>query len=468
MRSSDHEPRCVPCAVAPGLRRREAAHPDALEALARQCVRMPFDLSAGAPIRFEWLRAVSAAQSIVLLVVHHIVIDGMSAMLLGDAFWQAYRDACTGTGTGTGTGDGAAGAGEPADDYGDFVAWEARHLASARGIAQRAYWQRQLSGDLPVLQLPTDRSADPAKGIDGASLAYPLPPALTQAARACAGALGIDVSVFFLGIVGILLYRYTGANDMLLGMPTHGRAERRFARSFGYFANVMPIRLRPSGAQGAADFLRGLQTQFTDGLDHAGYPFAALAREFGRGAGEPLYQVAYGFQNFIDGAFAGAPDDGAGLPGVTHLDTVRQEGDGVFSLEIVERGAALTAVAGYDAQCFDASTVQRMLTHVVCLAQAVVRTPDARIGELAMLTEAERERVLGAWSRGGPATSRRGTVHQWIARRAALRPDALALTGDGPALAHGALLQRANRLPPHVTAPVWGPATLGSAVVDPG
>jgi amino acid adenylation domain-containing protein len=407
--------------------------PDDL-AFARSRAMRPFDLAVEAPIRFELLRC---KEEIVLIVVHHIVFDGVSAVVFTRAFWDAYERYATG---------GTVVMRLPQTEFSGFVRWERRHLQAFAGKADLAYWKQQLAGDLPVLQLRGDRPADPTRPVIGQSLDLMMEPARVRAARKCAAALGINLSVFFLGVLKILLYRYTGQTDILIGVPALARPERRFERTVGYFANVMPIRSKLSGSLAVAALLKELRATLTDGLDHAAYPFAALARELGRKPdGQPLYQVSYSFQNFLDDRSRN-PLTPAGGAVITHLPGLRQEGDGAFGIEIFEEGEQLRIVAGFDGAQFDASTVRRMLDHFLRLADSACADPESGIAALDMMSGGERERVLTNWSRSARLPVQPGTVHQWIRQQALRTPDALAVVSAGQRMSYRELLTRSERL----------------------
>ncbi|HEY2137251.1 MAG TPA: amino acid adenylation domain-containing protein, partial [Xanthobacteraceae bacterium] len=459
----DAEP--VPCMIAaaqpPQLTRIDIPSDLNDVAFASARARMPFDLTAAPPIRFELLRRASARsdETIVLIVVHHMVFDGVSAVLVTQALWEAYEAFAH---------DGALPVSPPTADFSEFVTWEHDHLASSRGHAQLAYWRNRLAGEMPVLALPTDRAAKPDGVFAGRSLEMFLPPDLTGTARKAATALGISPAVFFLGILNILLYRYTGRDDILVGMPTMGRPTRRFERSVGYFANMIPIRSRLSGSLPVTDFLKELQRQVADGLDNADYPFAALMRRLDRTPHlRPLYQVSYAYQNFLDDTSLN-PLTSLRHAGISHIAAIRQEGDGPFGIEIFEEGDRLRVVAGYDPDQFDAATIERMLAHFATLAAAVCAEPEAPVAMLELMGEAERRRILDDWGRGASAPTRAGLVHEWIAERAALTPNAIAVVCGSRALSYRALVDQANRLANHLGASGIGEGAAVGVLLEPG
>lgn len=403
----------------------------------RARVARPFDLFAAAPIRFELIRsAAHPEQAVVLFVVHHIAIDGVSAALLARAFWEAYACAVDGR--------------EPAvlskaADFSEFVAFERAHLASAQGNAQLGYWTERLSDAPPVLDLPSDRAVDSTRAVmRSACVERVIGAELASAATAAACGLGADRPAFFLGALFALLHRYTGQEDICVGMPVMGRPARRFEESVGCFANMIVLRAEMSGAMAAGDVVADVQARLTDGLDHADVPFAAIARALGRTPQDgPLYQVSLAYQNFI--ALHSA--DGVAEP----ITSLRQEGGDALGFEIYEDGDGLRLVANFDTARFDAPRIARMLEHYLAIVEAMVRAPATRLSALDMLSDAERGRLLGPLATGGALAHPDGDVPGWIAATAERRPDAVALVVGARSLSFRELMERAECVASHLS-----------------
>ncbi len=408
---------------------------------ARQRAAQPFDLRAAAPSRFELLHggALGDSQEILLLTVHHMVFDGASAAVTAAALWDAYGRFAQGRE-----------APPPPEqaDFARFAAWERRFMDSPAGEKQRAYWRNQLDGELPVVHLPTDRPAQPGEAIDGRSLERVLDAPLAQAAKRTAAALGITPASLLLGVMAILLYRHTGQEDMLIGVPTLRRPERRFERSVGYFVNMLALRATVSGDMVAETVLRDVHRRMIDGLDHGEYPFAAIARNLGRSlSGEPPYQVSFAYQNFpIDASLALPAKAGQ----ATFLPELSQEGDCPFGIEVYEDEGVLRLVAGFDGARFDDATIDRLLDRFARLATAICARPGSLVRDLDMMAAGERRRLLGPWAKPPALPRRDGLLPQWIASQAKDHPDAVAVVADHDSLSYRRLVRRANRLARHL------------------
>ena len=181
----------------------------------------PFDLASSAPIRFELIRRAGADEATVMIVAHHIAIDGLSATILSQAFWEAYAHFAGGGGPQT--------APMPTD-YLEFVAFERAYLASKTARADLAYWKDVLSGELPRVSLPADRALRPGGSHVPASCERVLDADFVRSVCAAAKAMRVNRPALFLGVLTILLHRYARADDIVIGVPVLGRPETRFRR----------------------------------------------------------------------------------------------------------------------------------------------------------------------------------------------------------------------------------------------
>ncbi|SEH40710.1 non-ribosomal peptide synthetase [Magnetospirillum fulvum] len=402
----------------------------------------PFDLGAGPPCRIELLHggALGGGSQILLLLVHHIVFDGASGAVVAAALWDAYGRLAQGL--------------EPVApdgaDFSAFAAWERERAASPAGVAQAEYWRRHLAGPLPVVELPADRPGQPGAAIDGRSLERRIEPERTSPIKAAATRLGISPAAFLLSALAALIHRHTGLDDIVIGVPTLRRPERRFARTVGYCVNMIALRVGLSGSDRADRLVRAVQSRLIEGLDHSDVPFAAIARDLSRSApGEPPYQISFAYQNFPLAAAAPLP------PGSGHaafLPALRQPGDSLFGLEIHEVGDGWRLVAGYDGTRFDPATIECLLDRFVRLTEAMARHPQERVRDLDLIAPSERKRLLGRHSNPPALARRSGLVADWIADRAKTDPDAIAVQAGDEQLSYRRLVRRANRLARHLRA----------------
>lgn len=433
------EPRWQPRPV-PGewLQLLQPAPGQTAEALVRERAQQVLDLEGEGLLRFELVRGEA---DILLILVHHLVFDGLSAVLFSRYFWLCH---------------GALKAGRelppPPEgaDYGEYVAWEREYLDSPRGQTDLAYWQADLDetegAELPLLDLPGERHPPAGSPAQGDSRDWLLPETLVEAARHGAESLGIHLSAFFLGVLHCLLYRVTDSQEWRVGMPVLGRPDRRFEGSVGYFANLLLLRGRAEGSAPAATILAQAHATMTQGLAHGALPFACLAPTLARSsraaAGMPV-QLLFAWQNFF------APQDLSALAGipVRHLASIRQAGDVPLALEFYGEGQDLRLVAAFDRAHFDPADVEALVGHYLRLVAAVAAQPQLPVAALPWLDPAAQRQVLKTWSgRNQPWPALEGDVLAWIEQQAVLQPDQPALSVDGHQWSYRELLQRADAL----------------------
>jgi len=400
----------------------ESSNTDVIE-LFREKSKQPFDLEHGPLFRVHVLSPDSAVDSYALITVHHIVFDGSSAVLLVKALMQTYRQLLDGA-----VPDQAL----PQTGYNDFVLWQQQFMTGEQAQEQLDYWKAQLSGELSALSLPCDYPRPAEQRFNGASYELKLAPDLTEKIRALAKSLRVNLSVLFLGVLNILLHRYSGDDDILVGMPTSGRPESRFDDVVGYFINMIVIRSRISGQQGVADFLRDLQLTVADGLDNADYPFPALLKELKAGhdpAKSPLFQVMYAYQNFIQ------PDDLSELP-VEFLSGVNQEGSHDLALEVYQGKDSFQLKFDYNTDLFSAGTIKRAMAHYINLLASITSRPDAAIADHALLSEDEKRRIVVDWNACDAEYDGKHSIVELFQRQAQQTPDNTALLFDSQALSY--------------------------------
>ncbi|RMF27868.1 MAG: non-ribosomal peptide synthetase, partial [Chloroflexi bacterium] len=337
---------------------------------------------------------------ILLLAMHHIVTDMWSLALMMyemDLLYQAERS------------------GRPASlkplraQYADHVRRQAEMLSGPEGERLWAFWRDALAGELPALDLPTDRPRPPTLSGRGSLRSLRLGADLTQALKALARAHGTTLYTTLLAAFQVLLHRYTGQDDILVGSPKAGRT-RRMARVVGYFINPVVLRANVSDNPTFSRFLKQMHQTVQDAFAHDTYPFPLLVerlqpeRDPSR---SPLFQAAFAWQKttrLVDGQ--GMASMVLGQRGSLTLSSAPLEAVPLeqratpfdLTLLIAETERELGAAMEYSTDLFDGATIERMLGHYRTLLEAIVADPDRPIAELPLLTPAERHQLLVQWN----------------------------------------------------------------------
>ncbi len=262
---------------------------DALGPRLTDLARRPFDLENGPLFRIHLLRR-SGSDHVVLLVFHHIIADFLSAAVFLDDLGRAYREERAGR---PGTWP------PPQSRHADFARRQDEMLAGEDGERLWTYWQRQLAGPLPVLDLPTDRRRPPIRSDRGRTRHDALEPAMTDALVALGEAHGASLYTTLLAALQVLLARYAGQDEVIVGSPVAGRTRPGLEGTVGYFVNMLPMRAGIADDPPFDEFLARVRRTVADGLEHQDFPFSLMAERVqdrpdpGR---SPIFQVMYAHQ----------------------------------------------------------------------------------------------------------------------------------------------------------------------------
>jgi amino acid adenylation domain-containing protein/non-ribosomal peptide synthase protein (TIGR01720 family) len=418
----------------------------------RDEAHLPFDLEHGPLLRALLFRRADDEQ-VLLVVAHHIVIDFWSLAILMRELGELYRAATNGA---------TAKLAPHTSNYFDYVRYEQHLLSGEAGERLAGFWQKQLAGELPVLNLHTDRPRPAGQTFRGASEPLRLDAQLTARLKALSQANDATLFMTLLAAFKVLLYRYTGQEDLLVGSPTAGRQSAQFASTVGYFVNPVVLRTSPHGAVSFAEFLRQVRHTTLATFARQEYPFALLVKQLQPErdpSRSPLFQVMFTLNKAqlsgeeAMGAFSlgeeGARMNLGGLP----LESMRLEqriAQFDLSLTMVEAGNELSASLEYNTDLFDTATIKRMLGHFQTLLAAVVVGPSQRLDRLPLLADSERHLLLDEWS---GAVEDRATakgvapfVHQLFEQHVEQHPENTAVVFEGARLNYGELNARANRL----------------------
>ncbi|HEY0836559.1 MAG TPA: amino acid adenylation domain-containing protein [Azospirillum sp.] len=365
---------------------------DAVEAEARR----PFDLEASAAARVTlWRRG--PEDHALLLVVHHIVGDLWSLIVLMDELRTVYA---------------AEKEGRPWSlpalslSFEDYVRWEKRMVAGEAAERQWRYWQERMAGELPLLDLPADRKRPPMQSFRGATVTRRIDAGLTGALEALARSADASLYMVLLAAYMVLLHRYSGQDDLVVGSPTAGRGQPGLPDLFGDFINMVPLRADLSGNPGFTEVLARVRGGVIGALNNGDLPFSLLvdrlqpARDLSR---SPIFQTSFVLQKFhryeeLQRALLAFPDE----PAVPFADLQLQpwplaQQDGQFDLNLEmkkDESGRLVGAWKYAADLFQPETVARMADSFEVLLRQIVADPAMPVDALSLLTPEEAARTI--------------------------------------------------------------------------
>jgi amino acid adenylation domain-containing protein len=397
--------------------------------------RAAFDLSRGPLIRSRLLKLADDAH-LWLLNVHHIVADGWSMGILLREIGALYAA-------------GVQGQPSPLADlpvqYGDYARWQRQALGGDAVQDQIGYWMQRLAGAPALLELPADRPRPAVQSYRGARLGITVGADTLHRLHDLGRQTQSTLFMTLTAALSVLLWRYSGQPDICIGTPFANRGRSALEPLIGCFVNTLVIRTRLDPALGFTELLRQVHGHVLDAYANHDAPFEQVieAVKPERHTGHsPLFQVMLALQN--------APGGGLVLPGLVgqSLDTGSGTAKFDLSLDVTETGGTLRIVLEYSTDLFDAERMQRLAGSFCRLLENIAADPEAGIGRVGLLTQAEQEQLAG-WSRTDTPLPD-ACAHELFEGAARSAPEAVAIVHEGGVLGYGALNAAANRLARHL------------------
>ncbi|HEX8273629.1 MAG TPA: amino acid adenylation domain-containing protein [Longimicrobiaceae bacterium] len=430
-----------------------AREAEAMRLVDRDALR-PFDLARGPLLRAAFVR-LGPDDALMLLGLHHVVSDGWSRGVFTRELSALY---------------GAAAAGlpsplpEPAVQYADFAVWQREWLAGGTMERQLAWWRERLAGAPPLLELPTDRPRSPVRGARGGTRGIALSAATTRALRELARREGATPFMAFLAAWALLLARYSGQDDVVVGTPTAGRTHEALEGMIGMFVNTLPLRVELSGDPAFRALLARARETALGGFAHQDVPFERLVEELGVERSlthAPLVQAMLSLPNVeVEALRLGAVEAELVQPRVL---TARH--DLILALE--DETDQVFAAVTYRADLFDDATAERMLEHLRVLLDGIAADPERRVSALPLLTPAERDLVLAEWNATDAPFPDGVCLHELVEAQARRTPGAVAVAHGARTLTYAELDGAAARLARDLRARGVAPETRVALFLEP-
>ncbi len=398
--------------------------------LATEDVRRPFDLNHAPLIRWRLVRW-SEDYHRLYLTLHHLMFDGVSVyrVMISElgALYQAYSN------------------GQPSPlpelalQYRDYAAWK-RQMAGGNQEAQMKYWRETIGENPPTLQLPTDRPRPAARTWRGGMETCVIPAALIDGIKALARSEGVTPYMVLLAVFQVLLYRYSGQDEVIVGGATNTRTRPELEPLLGYFLNAVVYRTHVDGDGSFRDFLAAVKTTVLGALANSDVPFDAIVRDLAPQrdpSRHPFFQVLFSmrppFEEFPDGW------------DVTDMEAHSAATGWDLFVEFSEHPEALAGRFVYSTELFDRATILRMQTHFEELLRNLLADPDQALSQATLLSEPERRMLLEDWNDTAKSFPKR-LLHELFEEQAERNGRREALVFRGKRIAYAELNARANQL----------------------
>jgi amino acid adenylation domain-containing protein len=387
----------------------EAAHQLALEDASA-----PFDLEKGMLVRASLL-SLNANRHVLLFNTHHIISDDQSMIVLVREFVRLYSAVTRGESVTL----------PPLPiQYRDYSSWQNEYLRSEAGAVHREYWHRKLAGELPLLNLATDWARPPVRTYHGRTMGFQLDTEQTAALSALGRARNASLFMTVVAVTKVLLYRQTGQEEILVGFPISGRNHADLENQIGFFINTLPLRDRVCGDGSFNELLDQVKTTAAEAYEHQVYPLDRLVdeldvvRDVSR---SPMFDVIVALQ------YAEMPE--SSIEGISVHPFVRRYDTSKFDLSFTfeERVGGLQVYIVYNTDLFAPERIKYVSGQFRELVASILEDQAAPIDKLNMLSDTERQEVLGELARTLRSHPRQHTITSLFESQAARTPDRAAV-----------------------------------------
>ena len=395
-------------------------------------VQIPFDLTVGPMIRTLLLR-VAPEENLFLLNIHHIAGDEWSLGVFMREFvalYEAFRQGLPSP------------LPEPQIQYADYGAWQRDWLKGDVLREQLGYWKKQLARSTETVALPMIGPRPAVPSHRGGQYRFQLPGDLLHSLQELSRREGATLFMTLLAAFQMLLHRYSGQDDIVVGSPIASRTSDQTEDLIGFFINIVVLRTDLTGRPSFQQLLRRVKEVALGAYANQDLPFEKLVeelrpkRDLGR---TPLFQVLFDLQNDSKKKWE--------MPGLSLI----QEEPGFPSEEfdlavaLTERQNRLDGTIRYRADLFDRSSIERMATHFDKLLQEVIARPQVSIDQVQILSRSERKK-LGEWNNTLQEFPSEKLAHHYFEEQARLTPGAVAVCCGEESLTYSELDERANRI----------------------
>ncbi|MCX7923871.1 MAG: amino acid adenylation domain-containing protein [Clostridia bacterium] len=386
----------------------------------------PFELNK-APLLRAGVIELSRFRHILMFDMHHIISDGTSMGILTSEFIKLYNGKKLP---------------ELRIQYKEFSEWQNRLLKSARIREQEEYWLKTFSGEIPVLNIPTDYPRPTRQSFEGDSISIALDSELTGKLTDFAVETGTTTYMVFLAVYNILLYKYTGQEDIVIGSPIAGRPHSDLENIIGMFVNTLPMRNYPSGAKTFREFLGEVKENCLKAYDNQDYQFDELVekldvkRDISR---NPLFDTMFIMQNIVNDV---------NIDGLQIKPYNLQNNTAKFDITVsaVEIDGKMQLNFEFCKKLFTKATMEKLANHFGNIIRKTLEKPNVNLFDIEMLSDSEKERLLYDFNSTSCRYPIEKTIHELFEEQVQKAPDSIAVRFEGKELTYRELNEKANQL----------------------
>lgn len=425
-----------------------------IQKLAFEESQKPFDLKQDLLIRAKLLQ-LKDFDHVLLLTMHHIISDGWSLGILIQELSEIYQAFST--------------ASSPLlpklnIQYADFAVWQRQKLQGEFLETQLTYWKRQLAAAPSILNLPTDRPRPTVPTFQGETFSFVVSPQLTTKLKALSNRSGTTLFMTLLTAFKVLLHRYTGETNIVVGSPVAGRNRADIEGLIGFFVNTLILHTDVSGNPTFRTLLNQVREVALGAYAHQDVPFEKLVDELSPTrdlSHMPLFQVAFALQDTPEInqlQFSGLTLNSLDYDiGTTRLD---------LEFHLWERSESIEGKCLYSKDLFDAATIELMVGRYLVLLEGIVTEPEQHILDLPLLTEIEQHKLLEEWNNTQVDYPLDTCLHYLFESQVEQTPKATAVVFEDQSLTYQELNEQANQLAHYLRNIGIGPESLVGICVE--
>jgi amino acid adenylation domain-containing protein len=404
-----------------------------------QDIEKSFDLSQGPLLRAALIQT-GKDEYIFSYVMHHIISDGWSMSILIKELLLIYNSKINS---------------EPFPlsplriQYKDYAAWQQAGLKQEKGQQAKAYWQKQFSDEIPLLEMPTDHARGAVKSYNGRLYQKPLDSNLIAGFLPILHQEGATMFMGLLGLINTLLYKYSDQSDIIIGSPIAGREHIDLEEQIGFYANTLALRTQFSGQDSYRKLLQTIKSNTLSAYQHQMYPFDELVAELDLRrdmSRNPLFDVMLVLlNNEVSGTQSGGQSLGdIKISSYEGGEIVASKFDLTFTF--TEIGDTFYLSIEYNNDLYERRTIERLCTHLESLLLCVVKDADKSLNVLDYISASEKQELLETFNATEASYPKEKSLVDLFEEQVKLYEENIALVFNESTLSYKALNERSNQL----------------------
>ncbi|QDQ02379.1 amino acid adenylation domain-containing protein [Lysinibacillus fusiformis] len=409
--------------------------------------KKPFDLSRGFLFRGCIVTLLNGGY-VLILDAHHIIVDGTSHSIFIKELFDLYSGNTL-----------------PQVDihYRDYALYQERLEQSARFQKEEDYWINLYSGELPILQLPTDFLRQNVRNLEGGRLVVKLDEEWTSKLKQMAFNQSSTLYMSLLAIYNVLLSKYTNQNDLIVGSPIAGRLDAKLEHVIGMFVNTLAMRNTIDDSKSFSEFLASVKKNVLEAFDHQNYPYEnmlnkiEIQRDLSR---NPLFDTVFVLQNMDK------PELKVENLNIEHMPITNRTSKFDLTVESVELEGELSFTFEYSTKLFKEETIERLSHHLIDILKTVTQSPNILISDLNIVNKEESQMLLHTFNETKMDFPKERTLQELFEEQVQLKSEHIAVKLGEKQVTYRELNKRSNQLARYLRMNGVGPNQIVGMLVE--